>query len=278
MQGSRKERIDTLLVQKGLAGSREKAKRIIMAGLVFVEQQRVDKPGTLIHPTANIEVRGVENPFVSRGGLKLEKALNQFDVPVAGRIWMDIGASTGGFTHCLLNHGADKVYSIDVGYGQLAWELRQDPRVVVMERTNIRNVKQEDIGSPAPNGAVIDVSFISLKLVLPVAAELLSNDSHIVSLIKPQFEVGKGKVGKKGVVREASLHREVLEEILKFAQEIGLIVLSLEFSPITGPEGNIEFLAHLYKGERNTEQADIAALADSTVKNAHEFFSRQVSI
>jgi 23S rRNA (cytidine1920-2'-O)/16S rRNA (cytidine1409-2'-O)-methyltransferase len=277
MQDSRKERIDTLLVQKGLAGSREKAKRIIMTGLVFVEQQRVDKPGTLVNLKDNIEVRGVENPFVSRGGLKLEKALGSFDVPVEGRTWMDIGASTGGFTHCLLSHGAEKVFSIDVGYGQLAWELRQDQRVVVMERTNIRNVRQEDLGSSAPGGAVIDVSFISLKLVLPVAAGLLADNSHIVSLIKPQFEVGKGKVGKKGVVREASLHREVLEEVLLFAQNIGLTVLGLEFSPITGPEGNIEFLAHFFKGDKKTEKMDISTLAECTVKSAHEFFNRQVT-
>ena len=278
MQGSRKERIDTLMVHKGLAGSREKAKRILMAGLVFVNQQRVDKPGTLVPVTDNIEVRGVENPFVSRGGLKLEKALSRFAVPVQGRIWLDIGASTGGFTHCLLNHGAAKVYSIDVGYGQLAWELRQDPRVAVMERPNIRNVRREDLDTPA-NGAAIDVSFISLKLVLPVADSLLTDDGHIITLIKPQFEVGKGKVGKKGVVREASLHREVVQDILEFARGIGLRILGLDYSPITGPEGNIEFLAHFYRGGENaSEITDGKALAENTVKTAHDFFSRQVTI
>jgi 23S rRNA (cytidine1920-2'-O)/16S rRNA (cytidine1409-2'-O)-methyltransferase len=277
MQDSHKERIDTLLVQRGLAGSREKAKRIIMAGLVFVEQQRVDKPGTLVYATDSIEVRGVENPYVSRGGLKLEKALNSFDIPVEGRTWLDIGASTGGFTHCLLINGAERVYSIDVGYGQLAWELRQNPKVIVMERTNIRNVKSGDLDS-TPNGAVIDVSFISLKLVLPVIHGLLAEDSHIVALIKPQFEVGKGKVGKKGVVREPGLHREVIEDILEMAGSIGLKVLNLNFSPIKGPEGNIEFLAHLYKGnEHDSIQLDFETLAKRIVDNAHEFFSKQVT-
>ena len=265
MQGSQKERIDVLLQKNGLAASREKAKRIIMSGLVFVNQQRVDKPGTMVNIDDEIEVRGIDNPYVSRGGLKLDKALKVFDV----RVWLDSGASTGGFTHCLLNHGASKVYSIDVGYGQLAWELRQDPRVVVMERTNIRNVQREDLDDD-PQGAVIDVSFISLRIVLPVAAGLLADNSHIVSLIKPQFEVGKGKVGKKGVVREAALHKEVLEEILGFAHETGLKVLGLDFSPITGPEGNIEFLAHFYKGSQYQEEANIPDMIEDTVKMAHD--------
>lgn len=274
MQDSHKERIDTLMVLKGLASSREKAKRIIMAGLVFIDQQRVDKPGTMVNSLDKIEVKGVENPFVSRGGLKMDKALNGFQIPVKGRTYLDIGASTGGFTHCLLTHGAERVYSIDVGYGQLAWELRQDPRVTVMERTNIRNVKQEDLETYV-NGAVIDVSFISLRLVLPVAFNLLEDDSHIIALIKPQFEAGKGKVGKKGVVREASLHIEVIEKILSFAQDLGLTVLGLDFSPITGPEGNIEFLSHLYKGINNIGIGDIKPIVEKTVGAAHEFFSKR---
>lgn len=277
MQNSHKERIDTLLVQRGLAGSREKAKRIIMAGLVFVDNQRIDKPGTMVSPADSIEVRGVDNPYVSRGGLKLEKALNSFDIPVEGRTWLDIGASTGGFTHCLLINGAERVYSIDVGYGQLAWELRQNPKVKVMERTNIRKVTRDDLDT-SPNGAVIDVSFISLKLVLPVVYSLLNDDSHIAALIKPQFEVGKGKVGKKGVVREPDLHRQVLEDILEMAASIGLKVLDLDFSPIKGPEGNIEFLVHLYKGNKiSTRHFDFRTLARHTVEKAHKFFGEQVT-
>ncbi len=270
MQDSHKERIDVLLVKKNLASSREKAKRMVMAGLVFAGGQRVDKPGTLIDPASNIEVRGEDHPYVSRGGLKLEKALNKFDIPVKGLTFMDIGASTGGFTDCLLKNGASRVYSIDVGYGQLAWELRQDPRVVVMERTNIRNITRADIYDTI-QGAVIDVSFISLKLVLPVVYDILERDSHIVALIKPQFEVGKGKVGKKGVVRDKALHLEAVLSVLEFARKIGLGIKDLDYSPITGPEGNIEFLAHLYKGSCD-ETVDISKLAFKIVDAAHDFF------
>lgn len=279
MQDSRKERIDVLLVEKGLVSSREKAKRIIMAGLVFVDQQRVDKPGTSVVIDSNIEVKGTDNPYVSRGGLKLEKALEQFNVNVKDRIWLDIGASTGGFTHCLLNNGAKQVYSIDVGYGQLAWELRQDPRVIVMERTNIRNVKREDLAT-VPQGAVIDVSFISLKLVLPGAIELLDENSPIITLIKPQFEVGKGKVGKKGVVREKPLHLEVLTEIVNFSKGLGLKLQGMDFSPITGPEGNIEFLGYFFKGTQTPApqpvpiQQSCSILIEETVHRAHDFFEK----
>ena len=273
MGDSPKERIDVLLVEKGLAPSREKAKRIIMAGLVFVENQRVDKPGTQVFAQSSIEVKGNDHPFVSRGGLKLEKALQAFEMPVKGRIWLDIGASTGGFTHCLLTHEAAKVYSIDVGYGQLAWELRQDPRVVVMERTNIRHLKREALADD-PQGAVIDVSFISLKLVLPAVVRLLASDSPIVALIKPQFEVGKGKVGKKGVVREISLHQEVLWEVLQFAETQGLQVQGLDFSPITGPEGNIEFLTHLVKKQAAKPAENLAQFVEDTTRKAHKYFEK----
>lgn len=274
MQGSQKERIDVLMVNKGLASSREKAKRLIMSGLVFVDQQRVEKPGTFIKCDDIIQVKGEDNPYVSRGGLKLEKALKNFSVPVKDRIWLDIGASTGGFTHCLLLNDAKKVYSVDVGYGQLAWELRQDPRVVVMERTNIRNVQLKDFPDPI-QGVVIDVSFISLELVFPVAINLMENNSHMITLIKPQFEVGKGKVGKKGVVREQALHLEVLDHILEFANSLNLQILGLDFSPITGPKGNIEFLAHLYKGDDRPAITDYYPLSHRVVRKAHEYFSNR---
>jgi len=271
---TRKERIDTLMVQKGLASSREKAKRLIMAGLVLVDQKKIDKPGTFIQSDADIQIKDEENPYVSRGGLKLEKAIKRFSVPVKDRVWLDVGASTGGFTHCLLLNGAKKVYSVDVGYGQLAWELRQDPRVVVMERTNIRNIKFDDFKDPI-FGSVIDVSFISLKLVLPVVNNLLEKNSHIIALIKPQFEVGKGKVGKKGVVRSKELHIEALINILEFANSIDLKIINLDFSPITGPEGNIEFLAHFYKGDDIPTLKDYKSLSHNVVCNAHNYFTVQ---
>lgn len=275
MQNTRKERIDILLVKRGLAPSREKSKRIIMAGQVFVNQQRIDKPGTLVVSSSSVEVKGNEHPYVSRGGLKLEKALMKFNVQVKDRIWMDIGASAGGFTHCLLVNGASQVYSIDVGYGQLAWELRQDSRVTVMERTNIRYVKNEDFMTII-EGAVIDVSFISLKLVLPVAVGLLEESSPIITLIKPQFEVGKGRVGKKGVVREKTLHIEVLNDISAFAETLGLNLQGLDYSPITGPEGNIEFLAYFCKGEPIplTNNPNFL-LIEETVQEAHNFFCKK---
>ncbi len=277
MRSPRKERIDILMVEKGLSDSRENAKRILMSGRVFVNQQRVDKPGTLVPVMGNIEVRGAKNPFVSRGGRKLEKALDRFPISVCGRNWLDIGASTGGFTDCLLKHGAAKVYSIDVGYGQLAWKLRQDPRVVVMERTNIRNVKKDDLGSPV-NGAAIDVSFISLKLVFPVVSRLLTEDSPVLSLIKPQFEVERDEVGEKGVVREAGLHRRVVEEILEFALDMGWKIQDLAFSPITGPKGNIEFLAYFRKGGGDgLSLTDRKILVNQTIQTAHDTFGKRVT-
>ena len=239
-----KKRIDILLVDEGYFESRERAKKAIMAGLVFVDNQRCDKAGTEVKEDANILVKGNPIPYVSRGGLKLEKAMKNFDITLQDKVCMDIGASTGGFTDCMLQNGAVKVFSIDVGYGQLAWKLRQDERVVCMERTNIRYVTIEDTKEFA-DFASIDVSFISLKLVLPKAKELLNIDGEIVALIKPQFEAGKGKVGKKGVVRDKNIHIEVIEMISEFAIKNGFAILNLDYSPIKGPEGNIEYLIHL---------------------------------
>lgn len=240
----KKERLDLLLCNKGLAESRTKAQAIIMEGLVFVAGQRVDKPGTAVDPESEIEVRGKLCPYVSRGGLKLEKALKFFGVEPLGYVCSDSGASTGGFTDCLLQQGAKKVFAIDVGYGQLDWKIRNDDRVVVMERTNIRNVTPEQLGEPL-DLSVVDVSFISLKLVLPVIQRLLKPTGQVLCLIKPQFEAGKDKVGKKGVVRDKETHLEVLEGFLTLAGELGFTVLNLTYSPVRGPEGNIEFLGHL---------------------------------
>lgn len=240
----KKERLDVLLVERGIIASRERAKTNIMAGKVFVDGQRVDKAGAKVSVTSDIEFKGDTIPYVSRGGLKLEKALKEFPLTLQGKVCMDIGASTGGFTDCMLQNGAVKVFSIDVGYGQLAWKLRQDERVVCMERTNIRHVTIEDTKEFA-DFASIDVSFISLKLVLPKAKELLNKDGEIVALIKPQFEAGREKVGKKGVVRDKKVHIEVIEMISNFAVENEFAILNLDYSPIKGPEGNIEYLIHL---------------------------------
>lgn len=240
----KKERLDILLVEKGIFTSRERAKTSIMAGKIFVDGQRVDKAGEKINVDADIIFKGQEIPYVSRGGLKLEKAMKYFGVTLKDKVCMDIGASTGGFTDCMLQNGAIKVFSIDVGYGQLAWKLRQDERVVCMERTNIRHVTIEDTKEFA-DFASIDVSFISLKLVLPKAKELLTREGEVVALIKPQFEAGKGKVGKKGVVRDKNVHIEVIEMISTFAVDNGFAILNLDYSPIKGPEGNIEYLIHL---------------------------------
>ena len=254
-----KKRLDVVLVEKGFAPSREKAKAIIMSGIVFVDNQKADKAGMSIPEDAAVEVRGKTNSFVSRGGLKIEKALKYFDINPDGLCCMDIGASTGGFTDCLLIKGARKVFSIDVGYGQLAWKLRQDPRVVCMERTNIRYVTPDMLDGEEPDLAVIDVSFISLKLVLPVVAQLLDEHGRVACLIKPQFEAGKGKVGKKGVVREPEIHLEVLEAFLENAHASGFHVYNLTFSPIRGPEGNIEFLGYLGRDGEDSE-IDLPAL------------------
>ena len=239
-----KERLDVLLVSLGLAESRAKAQATIMAGEVYVNGQKADKSGTEVDITSNIEVRGSACPYVSRGGLKLEKALKNFGVDPTGYVCSDSGASTGGFTDCLLQQGASKVFAIDVGYGQLAWKIRNDPRVVVMERTNIRYVTLEDLGEPL-DLSVIDVSFISLGLVLPVVKTLLKPTGQVLCLIKTQFEAGKDKVGKKGVVRDPAVHEEVLQNFISLAKSLDFTIRNLTFSPVKGPEGNIEFLAHL---------------------------------
>lgn len=241
-----KERLDVLLVKRNLSESREKAKAVIMAGNVFVDGQREDKAGSTFSPDVSIEVRGHVLPYVSRGGLKLEKALANFDVDVKDCVCTDVGSSTGGFTDCMLQNGAKKVYAIDVGRGQLDWKLRNDPRVVCMEKTNIRYVTPEDIGEPVDFSS-IDVSFISLTKVLTPIRDYLKADGEIVALIKPQFEAGREKVGKKGVVREKSTHREVIRKVMDHAQSIGFDLCALDFSPIKGPEGNIEYLIHLKK-------------------------------
>lgn len=241
-----KLRLDTELVSRGLAQSRERAKAYIMSGVVYVNNQKALKPGDEIKPTDNIEMRGETLKYVSRGGLKLEKAMREFSIELSGKTCMDVGASTGGFTDCMLQNGAVKVYSVDVGYGQLDWKLRQDERVVNLERTNIRYVTREQIPD-AIDFSSVDVSFISLTLVLPVVRELLSDNGRVMCLIKPQFEAGKGKVGKKGVVREPEIHYEVIDKILGFMAENGFNVLALDYSPIRGPEGNIEYLAYAEK-------------------------------
>lgn len=241
-----KERLDVLLVKKNLAESREKAKAVIMAGIVYVDDQKEDKAGSMFEETAKIEVRGSTLKYVSRGGLKLEKAMTHFGVTLDQKICMDVGASTGGFTDCMLQNGAVKVYSVDVGHGQLAWKLRNDPRVVCMEKTNIRYVTPEDIGEPVDFSS-IDVSFISLTKVLLPIHNYLTKKGQIVALIKPQFEAGREKVGKKGVVRDKRTHIEVIAMVIQYALSIGFSILNLEFSPIKGPEGNIEYLIHLEK-------------------------------
>ena len=241
-----KKRIDILVCEKGLAESREKAKALIMAGLVYVNNQKFDKPGDTVDEESEIEVRGKGLRYVSRGWLKLEKAVESFHLVFQDLICMDVGASTGGFTDCMLQNGAVKVFAIDVGRGQLDWKLRQDPRVVCMEKTNIRYVTPEDIGEPIAFSS-IDVSFISLTKVLEPIRNYLTPDGEIVALIKPQFEAGREKVGKKGVVREKSTHREVIEKVAQYAQSIGFEIKNIDFSPIRGPEGNIEYLIHLKK-------------------------------
>ena len=259
-----KERLDVLLVKRNLAASREKAKAIIMSGNVFVDGQREDKAGTTFPEEVQIEVRGHTLPYVSRGGLKLEKAIHNFDVSVDGKVCTDVGSSTGGFTDCMLQNGAKKVFAIDVGRGQLDWKLRQDERVVCMEKTNIRYVTPEDLGEPIDFSS-IDVSFISLTKVLLPIHEYLTEHGQIVALIKPQFEAGREKVGKKGVVREKSTHLEVIDMVIQYAMSIGFAVLNLEFSPIKLPEGNIEYLVHLEKcGEydRVAETVDIKKTVD----------------
>ena len=264
-----KERLDVLLVKKNLAESREKAKAVIMAGIVYVDDQKEDKAGSMFEETAKIEVRGSTLKYVSRGGLKLEKAMTHFGVTLDKKICMDVGASTGGFTDCMLQNGAVKVYSVDVGHGQLAWKLRNDPRVVCMEKTNIRYVTPEEIPDKI-QFVSIDVSFISLTKVLGPVKALMEPDGQVVCLIKPQFEAGREKVGKKGVVRERSVHLEVIRMVAAFAGSIGFEALHLEFSPIKGPEGNIEYLLHLRNDAGGNVYENGSIDAEEIVNQAHE--------
>lgn len=285
MDSTQKERIDILLVEQGFYDSREKAKAAIMAGLVYAGSERIEKAGTKLPRNTELRVKGAVHPYVSRGGLKLEKALKEFDITLDSRTMLDIGASTGGFTDCALQHGARYVYAIDVGYNQLDWSLRNDERVCVMERTNFRYMTPEDLKGPTPDFASIDVSFISLRIILPPLKALLGRPGDIVALIKPQFEAGREKVGKSGVVRDPKVHKEVLSEVLTFAGQLGLILKNLTFSPITGGEGNIEFLAHWRlepEGPEVTEEplqesgqapAELSQWIDTVVQQAAHTFT-----
>lgn len=259
----KKIRLDQLVFDLGLAESRERAKTTVMSGLVFVNGQRADKPGMQVAPDVKVEVKGTALPYVSRGGLKLEKALKVFPMDVKNKVCIDCGASTGGFTDVLLKNGAAKVYSVDVGYGQLAWSLRNDERVVNMERTNIRYISSEEIPEPL-DICVMDLSFISVKLVLPAVCALLKDDAELVCLIKPQFEAGKEEVGKKGVVRDKAVHLSVIESVLTFAPTVGMTVMGLDFSPIKGPEGNREYLCYMKKGEHESPIIDAKAIVDAS--------------
>lgn len=263
----KKERLDLLLVEKGIINSREKAKACIMEGKVYVDGQKVDKAGEKVSSNANIEYRGETLKYVSRGGLKLEKAMKTYSISLENKVCMDIGASTGGFTDCMLQNGASKVFSVDVGYGQFAWKLRTDERVVCMERRNIRYVTLEDIGEPL-DFASIDVSFISLKKIMPATINLLKDDGEVVALIKPQFEAGREKVGKKGVVREISTHKEVVHDIVDFLLQQNLNVLGVSFSPIKGPEGNREYLVYFTK-DKNKKSDFGKDDIDEVVENSH---------
>ena len=266
---AKKIRLDVLLVEKGLAETRQKAQAAIMSGIVYVAGQKVDKPGTAVLNDAPIEIRGNALKYVSRGGLKLEKAMATFPIDLTGSICADIGASTGGFTDCMLQNGAAKVYAVDVGYGQLAWKLRNDERVVCMERTNARYLDHEQIPDEL-DFASVDVSFISLKLILPALCGILKDGGHVSCLVKPQFEAGREKVGKKGVVRDPAVHLEVLENFLTHAKESGFTVLGMTFSPIRGPEGNIEYLGFLEKGEWVEKEFDLKALVEASHETLKE--------
>ena len=259
----KKIRLDQLVFDLGLAESRERAKTTVMSGLVFVNGQRADKPGMQVSPDIKVEIKGTALPYVSRGGLKLEKALKVFPIDVNDKVCIDCGASTGGFTDVLLKNGAAKVYSVDVGYGQLAWSLRNDERVVNMERTNIRYISSELIPEPL-DICVMDLSFISLKLVLPAVCALLKDNAQLVCLIKPQFEAGREEVGKKGVVRDKAVHLSVIESVLSFAPTVGMTVMGLDFSPIKGPEGNREYLCYMKKGVQEAGPIDVAAVVEAS--------------
>ena len=266
---SGKKRLDVLLTERGLQESRQRAQAVIMSGEVFVNGQRVDKPGTAVAEDAQIEIRGGTLAYVSRGGLKLEKAMATFPIDLHGAVCADIGASTGGFTDCMLQNGAEKVYAVDVGYGQLAWKLRSDPRVVCLKRTNARYLTHEQVPDEL-DFASVDVSFISLKLILPPLNGLLKDGGHAACLVKPQFEAGREKVGKKGVVRDPDVHLEVLEHFLDHAKESSFTVLGLTYSPIRGPEGNIEYLGYLEKGPWQERTFDLKALVEESHQTLKE--------
>ncbi|HAH78923.1 MAG TPA: TlyA family rRNA (cytidine-2'-O)-methyltransferase [Ruminococcaceae bacterium] len=261
----KKKRLDCLIAERGLAESREKAKIAVMMGDAYVDGQKQDKPGTMLPETVKIELRGEKLRYVSRGGLKLEKALARFPVDLKGKTALDIGASTGGFTDCMLQNGAKKVYAVDVGYGQLAWKLRTDPRVVCLERTNVRYLTREQVPEPVDFFSA-DVAFISLKLVLPVARRFLAENGCAVCLIKPQFEAGREKVGKKGVVRDPQVHVEVVRDIVGFCLQNGFSVCGLTYSPVKGPQGNIEYLVFLQK---SNDPVCTAPAAEEVVRNSH---------
>ena len=267
-----KIRLDQYLCQNGLVQSRERAKALIMSGIVFVNEQKADKAGEMIAPDAKVEVRGHDIGYVSRGGLKLEKAMQVFPMRPDGKVCMDIGASTGGFTDCMLQNGASKVYAIDVGYGQFAWKLRNDERVVCLEKTNVRYVTHEQVPDEG-DFASIDVSFISLTKVLPAVLGVLGEKGQLVCLIKPQFEAGREKVGKKGVVRDSSVHREVIEMIVEYVRTQRLGILGLDFSPIKGPEGNIEYLIYLDKSRSGMHEDEVQARVDTVVAQSHKILS-----
>ena len=269
-----KERLDVLLVEKGLANSRELAKAYIMAGNVYVDGQKEDKAGTKVAVNADIEVKGSQMKYVSRGGYKLEKAIDEFGVQLEGKICLDIGASTGGFTDCMLQNGASKVYAIDVGYGQFAWKLRQDERVVCLEKTNVRYVTHEQVPDEG-DFASIDVSFISLTKVLPAVLGVLGPAGQLVCLIKPQFEAGREKVGKKGVVRDINVHREVIEMIVNYVRAQNLGILALDFSPIKGPEGNIEYLIYLDKSQTGMAVEEVEKRLEEVVAESHKILSAE---
>ncbi|AJD91409.1 rRNA methyltransferase [Jeotgalibacillus malaysiensis] len=266
----KKQRVDILLVDQGLAETREKAKRAVMAGLVFHNETRLDKPGEKIPEDAVLTVKGKVMPYVSRGGLKLEKALKEFNIDVQGKCMIDVGSSTGGFTDCALQNGARQSYAVDVGYNQLAWKLRQDPRVIVMERTNFRYLTPEDLKEGLPDFASIDVSFISLKIILPVLKTLLKPGSDVLALVKPQFEAGRDQVGKKGIIRDKKVHLEVVNKISSFAADHGYDVLAASFSPITGGDGNIEFLFHLQTTEGDSGVIASNVKMEEVVSEAHD--------
>ncbi|TKD70056.1 TlyA family RNA methyltransferase [Pseudalkalibacillus hwajinpoensis] len=267
---AKKERLDVILVNRGLIDTREKAKRAIMAGLVFSETERMDKPGMKVNEDITLQIKGDTLRYVGRGGLKLEKAIEVFSLEPENKVVLDIGSSTGGFTDCALQNGATLVYALDVGYNQLAWKLRVDDRVVVKERTNFRYSVKEDFDKGLPDLATIDVSFISLKLILPVLKGVLKENGEVVALVKPQFEAGRGEVGKKGIVRDKKVHLRVLKEMMNFATREGYQINGLSYSPITGGEGNIEFLLHLgWKQEMLTEDVPDP---EEVVERAHQEF------